>query len=139
MYGISVDVLNQDGYMKTYLLAEGEFLALDGDSCGILVHQYVPDYATDGPSRVSYAPNDQQIIFEAVVRDEPGGLRRIGLDEWTQISETLWLRFSNIAFYVQLIVKHDPGAPVVVVGSLMVLFGMICSFFSRKEVPNLNK
>lgn len=132
MYGINVDVLDAEGRMATYVLAEGEYLSLDGDVCGILIHQFAPDYARDGALRSSYAPNDPQIVFETIAPGEPDALRRIGLHDWTQVSKSRWIRFSSVSYYVQLIVKHDPGIFIVTAGSFMLLFGLGALYFGRR-------
>lgn len=126
-----LSIEDQDNnYENTVRMYEGGHYHYQGENKVIYFSAFYPDYdvGVDGPINVSPKPNNPHFIWQLYVDNQMVDMFVSAPGEMVQYGNTEF-KFHDYAQYTGLSVTYDPGVPVFIAGSIIMLVGLVFSFY----------
>ena len=124
-------VESQDNnFQDTLRMYEGGHFHYPQKNKVVYFHSFYPDYdvGIDGPINVSPKPNNPHFIWLLYVDNQMEDMFVSAPGEAIEYRDTMF-KFHDYSQYTGLRVVHDPGVPVFIAGSILMLVGLILSFY----------
>ena len=134
-WAADVTVLKDGSPLQKNTVCAGDYIAVsDKPDLAVYLNAYYPDYAMvpgKGPSSLSGRINNPAYLYSVYFRGQILGMNVLMQDEVLTIDEYS-VRFSDPQSYTLLQIKRDPFTPVALAGGLVILTGLVISFYVRQ-------
>lgn len=138
-YGYLLETLVRDGNgpQKTELLQEGSFVSFTGSQKTVKVFKYIPDFDPAlGLQSKSLQANHPKVVYSVYEGTKLLGAGAASFQEPVEIDQNVVVVFQQARPYTVLTLKSDPGLPLVAIGGLMLMLGIIITLFTPVGRPS---
>lgn len=129
-YGYLTEVgIKDENNFKSTLAKDGDFIQFTATKRTLKVFRYVPNFDPEmGLETKTEEPVNPRIIYSVYNGQKLLGAGAAPLGEQIKIDEEVFIKFQQIRPYTTLVLKTDPGLPLVSTGGLFLMSG-VCLVF----------
>ena len=137
-YGYLTNVQIIDGAReKKFLAKDGDFLQFDSTKRAVKVFKYIPHFdEKSGMQSKSMEPVNPRVVYSVYEGTELLGVGAAPFEDKIKIDEDVFISFDKVQPYSVLIVKSDPGLPLVTAGGLLLMLGVCLILLGPKNKGN---